>query len=466
MSDKSSGKRSGREQTTSELRNKSILILGAGRVAAPCVRDLSGLGVNLTVVGNDVGETPDRWAYFLSNTLINDRIRFQHWGGELDDVFADWVHTHDLVISLLPPSHHVGVAQKCIVKQTDLLTTSYVSEEMLSLDEDAKARGVLLLNECGLDPGLDHMSIIRARDRFADQEYNITSLSSYCGGLPAPDFKESPWNYKFSWSPAGVIRAMNRDATYLRDDQVYVVAASDLADHAIAFSEPPYGALEAYPNGNSLPYKEKYGLNAVQSLLRGTIRYSGWLAIFQGLREVGLLSERNISDTDWFALITTLLNGEHTGINVKLREALHQIGTASLQSPTGIADDSCMARLAAAMSEQLSFTSGERDLVFMRHTYGLRTSIPEIDSTPKKGPEQLQEQLVVTGDPLGQLGAESAMAKTVGLTASKSAHWILKHRLSAPTHQQLVGVHIPTHIDIASFVLDGMAATGISFTHV
>jgi saccharopine dehydrogenase (NADP+, L-glutamate forming)/spermidine synthase len=204
----------------------------------------------------------------------------------------------DISISLLPPAHHATVARLCIKHGKHMATTSYVSDEMRALDQPARDRGVVVLNECGVDPGTDHMSAMRVFDDVARRGGRITSFRSYCGGLPSPEANTNPWGYKFSWAPKGVLMAGRNAARYLDSGETVDIAGTDLFDHHWPMPAIPEAVpLEAYPNRDSLPYKDLYGLQHATTVFRGTLRYPGWCTTLKLVTDLGLLEEKPITAT-------------------------------------------------------------------------------------------------------------------------------------------------------------------------
>ena len=186
---------------------KKILVLGAGMVAGPLVRYLLEHGYHLTVTSlvlEDALNLLDGAENCRALTLdLND-----------GEALSQLVETHDLVISLVPFSYHPLVANHCLEQGKTLITASYVSEEMQAFDKEAKARGLIFLNEIGLDPGIDHMSAMRIIDDVHARGGKIRHFGSYCGGLPAPEANDNPFGYKFSWAPKGVLLASRNGARY------------------------------------------------------------------------------------------------------------------------------------------------------------------------------------------------------------------------------------------------------------
>ncbi len=202
----------------------------------------------------------------------------------------------DLVVSLLPANYHAEIAKLCIELGTNMATTSYVSPEMKALDKPAKENGIVILNECGVDPGIDHMSAMRIVHDVEKRRGKITSFMSYCGGLPAPEANTNPLGYKFSWSPKGVLLAGKNNAKFRKDGKDISVEGKDLFANHWAVDVPTFGKLEGYPNRNSLDYIETYGFEGIETMFRGTLRNPGWC---ETLKAIVDLSYVDINEQDW-----------------------------------------------------------------------------------------------------------------------------------------------------------------------
>ena len=268
---------------------KHVLILGAGLVTRPIVRYLL--------------DQPDFRITVASRTVSKaEKLIAGHPNGEAKTLLVDdktslkeMISGADLVVSLVPYAYHPVVAEFCIEMKKQMVTTSYVSDAMKALDDKAKKAGVLILNEIGVDPGIDHMSAMRIIHHVEDKDGKVVSFYSYCGGLPAPEANTNPFGYKFSWSPRGVVLAGRNSGRYLKDNKIVEVENKDLFAHTWDVAIEGLGTLEAYPNRNALPYIELYGLKGISSLYRGTFRNPGWCETWNVIVNMGLLDleERN-----------------------------------------------------------------------------------------------------------------------------------------------------------------------------
>lgn len=190
------------------------------------------------------------------------------------DLLENLIQECDLVISLLPYALHPRIAQKCIEFRRNMVTASYMSPEMRSLHEQACQAGITILNEVGLDPGIDHLLAMECFDQVKSNGGKITSFVSYCGGLPAPENTSNPLKYKFSWNPRGVIYNTLSGAKWLENGKVKETAAGgELMDNPANIDFLTGFNLEGYPNRDSLVYRDVYGISNVDTILRGTLRF-------------------------------------------------------------------------------------------------------------------------------------------------------------------------------------------------
>lgn len=266
---------------------KRVLVFGSGFVVPPAVDYLTQLpGVHVTVASNlleDAKRIAGRYGHGKADAV-------QVTVGDSADL-GEIVKQSDLAISFLPAPMHVSVAKACIQHGRHLITASYVSPQMQALHSQAAERNVLLLNELGLDPGIDHLEAMRLIDEAHADGLQVTSFRSWCGGLPAPQHADNPLGYKFSWSPRGVLLAALNEARYLQDGREVSIPAEKLLESAqpVQIAEYPAFAFEGIPNRDSLAYRQLYGIEAVQTMLRGTLRYAGFCSLMSALRQAGLL---------------------------------------------------------------------------------------------------------------------------------------------------------------------------------
>jgi saccharopine dehydrogenase-like NADP-dependent oxidoreductase len=428
-----------------------ILVLGAGLVARPLVQYLLDQpDFQVTVASRTVEK---------ARALIGDRPNGRALAFDIErepERLDDLVAQADLAVSMLPYIHHLQVAHACLRHRRHLVTTSYVKDEMRALDSAARQAGVLFLNEIGLDPGIDHMSAMRIIDRVHADGGRVVSFRSYCGGLPAPEANTNPFGYKFSWSPRGVLLAGRNDARYLEDGQVVEIPNRRLFATRHTVPVEGVGDLEAYPNRDSLPYIQLYGIPEARTMYRGTLRYPGWCETWQKFVELGLLdlTEReDLAGMTYRQLLAHLIGRPETS---DLRRDLAVHLNIPVDSPIldrfewlGLFRDdplpperTILDVLAVRMQEKLQYAPGERDMVVLLHDF--------VAEYPDRR-ERIRSWLVDFGIPHG----DTAMARTVGLPAAIATRLILQGVI------RLTGVHIPVLPEIYGPVLAELEERGI-----
>ena len=348
------------------------------------------------------------------------------------------VAKHDLVISLIPYTFHATVIKSAIRNKKDVVTTSYVSPAMLELDAEAKEAGITVMNEIGLDPGIDHLYAVKTIEEVHAAGGKITSFLSYCGGLPAPEASDNPLGYKFSWSSRGVLLALRNAAKYYKDGKIVEIEGKDLMNAAKPYFIYPGYAFVAYPNRDSSPYKERYNIPEAQTIIRGTLRYQGFPQYIRVLVDMGFLSDEPID-----ALKESITWKEATQKILASKSSSEQDLKGSISSKTTFEDDAEKERilsglawigvfsdekiiprgnpldtLCATLEKKMQFEEGERDLVMLQHKF-------EIEH--KDGRKETRTStLVEYGDPKGY----SAMAKLVGVPCGVAVKQVLDGTIS------------------------------------
>ncbi|TYZ68816.1 hypothetical protein PybrP1_013084 [[Pythium] brassicae (nom. inval.)] len=369
-------------------------------------------------------------------------------GTEGVDVTLDaLVAQADCVVALVPEPAQLRVAQACVKHATPLVTASYASPGIQTLDAAARAAGIPLLCEMGLDPGMDHMIAMTLIARVKANGGRVATFSSVCGGLPAPDAANNPIKYKFSWSPHGALRAAQRPAQYLRAGNVVTVAGADVLAHRESVRLFPPHALEQIPNGNALPYAAYYGIPDATSLFRGTLRFTGFCQVVHECVQLGLLDEgsRVERDAAWREILARRMKAcgaERLGDATQV--FLHWLGVSSPGCVVATAQ-STMWAFADLLVDKLAFAEGERDLVLLHVAVGAEY------------PDGTRETLEAFFDALGDAGGDTIMAKTVGVTAAIGAQLVLSKQLTG------AGLVRPTHAQVYEPALALLAAEGIVF---
>lgn len=432
---------------------KKVLILGAGLVARPLVRYLL--------------DQPDIKVEVASRTVSKAiKLIDNHPDGvakELnlknEESLKEEIAKADLVISMVPYSFHPKVAKYCIDFQKHMVTTSYVSEIMRNLDAEAKNAGILILNEIGLDPGIDHMEAMRIIHEVKEKGGEIKGFISYCGGLPAPEANTNPFGYKFSWSPIGVLLAGKNSAQYLKDGQQVFIPSENLFENYTIIPIEGLGDFEGYPNRNSLPYIDLYDIQSSKTMLRGTLRNIGWCETLKKIVDLGLLGEEEKDwsgmtyaeftrgwlsepeETDLKKALALDLNVEEGSDIIKRLEWLGLLNDDPLPTEKGSALDI----LGARMLEKLQYESGERDMIVLQHTFEA--------FYPDGKEERITSTLIDFGIPDG----DSSMARTVGLPPAIATKLILEGKIKE------TGVHIPVLPEFYIPILEELKQLDISF---
>jgi saccharopine dehydrogenase (NADP+, L-glutamate forming) len=342
------------------------------------------------------------------------------------------VAKNDLVISLIPYTFHATVIKSAIRNKKNMVTTSYVSDAMLELDEEAKKAGITVMNEIGLDPGIDHLYAIKTIEEVHHAGGKILSFLSYCGGLPAPEASDNPLGYKFSWSSRGVLLALRNAAKYYKDGEVVEIAGKDLMGTAKPYFIYPGYAFVAYPNRDSTPYKERYDIPEAQTIIRGTLRYQGFPEFVRVLVDMGFLSDEaqpflkeatqkilatsSSTEADLKSAIASKAYFKDSEEKERILAGLRWVGIFSDEkiTPRGNPLDT----LCATLEQEMQFEKDERDFVMLQHKF-------EIEN--KDGSKETRTStLVEYGDPKGY----SAMAKLVGVPCGVAVKQVLDGTIS------------------------------------
>ncbi|KII84993.1 hypothetical protein PLICRDRAFT_116968 [Plicaturopsis crispa FD-325 SS-3] len=256
---------------------RKVLLLGSGFVARPCAEYIVRDPSNELIIASRTLENAQALGADLPNTSavsldVNDTAA-------LDAAIA----AVDLVISLIPYTFHAAVIKSAIKSKTNVVTTSYVSPAMRELDAAAKEAGIIVLNEVGLDPGIDHLYAVKTISEVHEKGGKIKEFHSYCGGLPAPECSNNPLGYKFSWSSRGVLLALLNSGSYLSGGKRLDIPGAELMGYAQPYFISPAFAFVAYPNRDSVPFREFYAIPEAETVVRGTLRYQGFPEFIKAL---------------------------------------------------------------------------------------------------------------------------------------------------------------------------------------
>ncbi|KAK9768872.1 hypothetical protein K7432_000102 [Basidiobolus ranarum] len=440
-----------------------VLLLGSGFVSAPLIDYfLRDENTEVTIASNQVQE-----ATALANGRGNTRVTDLHV--QDPEKLSGLVRKSDVVVSFVPAPFHPAVAQACIAEKKNMVTASYISPAMMALDKQAKQAGVSIINEIGLDPGIDHLTAMKIIDEVKRKNGRITSFISWCGGLPAPECSDNPLGYKFSWSPRGVLTAGLNDAQFKMNGKLHTIPGNKLlANYFPSVPIFPGFAFEGLANRDSLQYVDTYGLGPVEELdtmFRGTLRFKGYSDLMYAFSKIGMLSqESSHQDFDnWPAFLDSVIGNKGGDHNSRLSKISNKLElpqnhpmvtrvmsalswlqmTKEAESLPKINTPTILDAFCTILSRKLQYNSHERDMVALHHEFGVERS---------DGKKEIHKSTLIT---YGAIGGYSGMAKTVALPAAITADLLLKGKINAH------GVLSPTIPEIYSPVLSKLENEGI-----
>jgi saccharopine dehydrogenase-like NADP-dependent oxidoreductase len=337
-----------------------------------------------------------------------------------------------------------------------MVTTSYVSEKMLSMDSDARSNGVLILNEIGLDPGIDHMSAMRIIDTIHSKGGDVKKFYSICGALPSPENADNPMRYKFSWSPRGVVLASKNSAKYLKDGKVVSVEPVNLFKDRFFYNIESVGEMEVYPNRDSISYIDIYGIPETETIFRGTFRFPGWCETLDAMKELNMLSDTSSDYTgmSFSQFIESLLPKQSGNFEERVADHL-KISTDSVamdslrwlgffsEEKMGYGNSTPFEITSDQMIKKMMLGKEERDMIVLQHLF--------LASYPENKSEVISSHMVDYGSPK----TNTSIARTVGLPAAIAVKMILEGKIGVS------GVHRPIIPEIYNPVLDELEQMNI-----
>ncbi|MGB5665988.1 MAG: saccharopine dehydrogenase C-terminal domain-containing protein [Maribacter sp.] len=368
----------------------------------------------------------------------------------------------DIVVSMLPARFHIKVAEDCIVLEKHLVTASYVSKEIEALNEKVKEKGLVFMNEIGLDPGIDHMSAMQIIDQIRSKGGKMLLFESFTGGLVAPECDNNLWNYKFTWNPRNVVLAgQGGAAKFLQEGTYKYIPYHKLFRRTEFFKIEGYGRFEGYANRDSLNYREAYGLNDILTLYRGTMRRVGFSKAWNMLVQLGMTDDTyTIEDSKGMSYreFTNLFlpYSPTDSVELKLRHYLkidQDDSKWEMLSELNLFDANKIIEMENATPAQVlqriledSWTLGEndKDMIVMYHKFGYEL---------KGKKSQIDANMVV----IGENRSHTAMAKTVGLPVAIATLLILNKKITTP------GVQIPITKEVYNPILSELKNFGITF---
>ncbi|EAW14927.1 saccharopine dehydrogenase [Aspergillus clavatus NRRL 1] len=417
---------------------KQALLLGAGFVCEPTVQALSAAGVHVTVACRTLSAAQALASKHPNTTAVA-------LDASSPEALSRAIAAHDIIISLLPYTLHPLVVEAAITHRKPVVTTSYISPALHALHARAQDADITILNEIGLDPGIDHLYAVKTIDEVHRAGGHISSFTSYCGALPAPDAADNPLGYKFSWSPRGGLLALRNPGKWYQDGVVASVAGEDL----MAAAQPHRIddlALVGYPNRDSVGFRDFYRIPEARTVFRGTLRYPGFPAIIRALAAIGYFSQEARAalapgavpgEVSWAALTAEMLGVSSAGLVAAVEEkvaavvageeerrrvvdGLRWIGLFEEETPVqGRATP--LDTLCGVLERKMAYAPGERDMIVLQHVF----DIEHADGSREKRSSTLVEY----GEPLAP-GSRSAMAKLVGLPCAVGVLAVLEGRIT------------------------------------
>ncbi|KAF9909683.1 hypothetical protein BX616_011078 [Lobosporangium transversale] len=465
----------GQSNSGSSNKPKKVLLCGSGFVAGPLVDYLlRDSNISITIASNSEVEA-------TSLALGKPNTKVVPLDVKDNNTMASLVKDSDIVVSFVPAPFHPIIAEHCIQNKKNMVTASYISPAMHALNEKASRAGITIMNEIGLDPGIDHLSAMKMIDEVKAEGGKVTSFVSWCGGLPAPEASNVPLSYKFSWSPRGVLTAGLNDAKFRMHNGFHEINGKDLMKkHFPDVPIYPGFNLEGVANRDSLSYASTYGLGPVEELdtmFRGTLRYKGYADLMYSFNKLGLLNAQESPQhfNTWPEFMDSLLfektslsydnesrraaiadrldlPKDHASVG-KVVDALQwlslmPLSNAKNSSPAApfTAKDSptTLDSFCKLLMNKLKYNPLERDMVILHHEFGIQL---------KDGSEQTRTSTLVS---YGTFETYTAMAKTVGLPAAMATEMLLRGEIPEK------GVLAPTMPHVYNTILEKLSREGVN----
>ncbi|KAL4246140.1 spermidine/spermine synthase family protein [Abortiporus biennis] len=440
---------------------RKVLLLGSGFVAKPAAEYVVRDPQNHLTVACRTLKKAQAFAEELPRTTgvsldVNDPAA-------LEKAIAE----HDLVISLIPYTYHATVIKAAIKGKTNVVTTSYISPAIRELEEEIKKAGIVVMNEIGLDPGIDHLYAVKTIGDVHAKGGKVKKFLSYCGGLPAPECSDNPLGYKFSWSSRGVLLALLNNASYLTEGKVLNIEGKDLMGYAKPYYITPAFAFVAYPNRNSVPFQEFYNIPEAETVVRGTLRYQGFPEFIKVLVDLGWLDASakdylaDSTDLTWAQVLqktTGAADASENTLIARIKElvkfpdefeaariisGIRWLGLFSQEKVKPRAAN-LLDTLCAQLETLMFYEEGERDLVMLQHKFVVEWADGKTDT--------ITSTLEAYGNPIGH----SAMALTVGVPCGIAVQLVLDGVLKTP------GILAPYTSEICDPIRALLEAEGIS----
>lgn len=436
---------------------KKILIIGAGLSTIYLIDYLleNADQYDWRITVGDISED-------MARKKVNGHPRGKAKIFDINDDLESWrsIANADVVISMLPANMHHLVAEKCIDLRKPMLTASYATEQIKSLDEKARHADIPIMMELGLDPGIDHMSAMNVIHHIKESGGKLTSFYSFTGGLVAPEYDNNPWNYKFTWNPRNVVLAGSGVSTFIHNGQYKYIPYHRLFDRVLSRKILQLGDFEVYANRDSLKYREIYGLKDIASMYRGTIRRPGFSKAWNALVRLGCTEDdytlENSENMTYRDFINAYLRYDpDMPVEIKLQQYCHNSSDPIVfeklkwlgifdRRKIGLKNATPAQILQKILEEKWKMDPDDKDMILMQHEF--KYVLNEED-----------KMLVSAMAVIGIDQEKTAMAITVGLPLAITTKLLLTEKIN---HK---GVILPIHKDIYEPVLDELKTYGITF---
>jgi saccharopine dehydrogenase-like NADP-dependent oxidoreductase len=438
---------------------RNILIIGAGRSASSLIQYL----LNKSIVEN-LHLTIGDLSLELAQRKTNNHPNATAIALDINNVEQrqSEIQKADIVISMLPAHMHIDVAKDCVAFKKNMVTASYVSDAMQSLDTEVKANGLVFMNEIGLDPGIDHMSAMKVIHEIEDKGGKMILFESFCGGLVAPESDNNLWNYKFTWAPRNVVLAgQGGAAKFIQEGKYKYIPYHKLFRRTEFLHVEGYGKFEGYANRDSLKYRSVYGLDDVLTLYRGTIRRVGYSKAWNMFVQLGMTDDSYVmehSETmSYRDFINSFLPYHPTdSVEIKARlqlgieqddimwDKLLELDLFNPKKIVGLKNATPAQILERILNDSWTLQPEDKDMIVMYHKFGY-----EINGEQK----QIDSKMVCIGDDQ----TYTAMAKTVGLPVAMATLQILNGNIKTP------GVQLPIRKEVYEPILKELEEFGVVF---
>lgn len=422
---------------------RNILILGAGRS--------SGVLIDYLVERSQA----EQWRITVGDITMAQALQKTrnrpNTLAERFDVYSaglrkKMISEADIVISMLPATLHIIIAEDCLALKKNLVTPSYISDAMRDMHEKVKKRNLIFMNEIGLDPGIDHMSAMQIIDRLKKEGREITGFHSHCGGLVAPGNDDNLWHYKFTWNPRNVVLAGQGEGKilYLQNGKKVQLRYEELFTHTTEVKVKGYGKFESYPNRDSLKYVSEYGLKGIKTMYRGTLRREPFCKGWQALVQLGFTDRREFYTDKFRQQVEKLMKSKKIFTDKQTEKLVHSTAIIPMlylyKERTVVPCE----LLQNVLEQAWVMQPGDRDMTVMVH---------QVEFKNGRTKKMLESSLVY----IGKDAEHTAMAATVGLPVAMVTKMILNGQIKK------AGVLMPKYPEIYNPILAELKDYGISF---